>query len=132
MYEMVVGPYPFGSDNDDQVTLFRNILEAPLEFPEGIGDAAATSIVSGLLERAPELRLGSSACGATHVKEHRYFWGFDWQALAGRSFEPPWKPDVEKLKTSWEPQGGRQIAEISGRGSTSLTMEPGMEWAAVF
>merc|ERR1719359_2692909 len=35
-HEFIIGPLPFGMDGGDQLELFREILEMPLEFPSDI------------------------------------------------------------------------------------------------
>merc|ERR1712050_31809 len=72
MHEFIVGPLPFGRDNDDQLDLFREILEAPLKFPSYVKDDSGVGVVSGLLERTPELRLGCSTRGAKEIQQHLY------------------------------------------------------------
>jgi len=127
-HEFIVGPLPFGRDTEDQLDLFREILEAPLSFPKYINDDAALSLVSGLLERTPELRLGASTKGAKEIKEHLYFVGFDWDAIVGRVTPAPWRPNQKKLQENWEWHKGEPVS-LEGEASPN---EKGMEWAAVF
>jgi len=129
MHEFIVGPLPFGRDTDDQLDLFREILEAPLQFPIHVTDETAVSVISGLLERTPELRLGTSTRGAREIKEHHYYAGFSWDALVGRYMKAPWLPDLRKLQATWEPVDGSQVFEETGH---SDTVESGMEWTHAF
>eukprot|EP00746_Dinoflagellata_sp_MGD_P085157 gnl/MRDRNA2_/MRDRNA2_33732_c0_seq1.p1 gnl/MRDRNA2_/MRDRNA2_33732_c0~~gnl/MRDRNA2_/MRDRNA2_33732_c0_seq1.p1 ORF type:complete len:943 (-),score=211.95 gnl/MRDRNA2_/MRDRNA2_33732_c0_seq1:16-2844(-) len=131
MYEFVCGPLPFGHDTEDQLELFREILEAPLQFPEYVTDESALGLVSSLLERTPELRTGSSTTGAKEIKEHAFFGDFDWDAVAGRYMTPPWKPDTNSLMASWEhvPPSDECPAEDQAWDGT---IEAGMEWAEHF
>lgn len=128
-HEFIVGPLPFGRETEDQLDLFREILEAPLSFPKYITDDAALSLVSGLLERTPELRLGASTKGAKEIKEHVYFFGFDWDAIVGRVTPAPYRPNQEKLQQNWEWYKGEPV---SMEGDPVHTHEKGMEWASVF
>jgi len=129
MHEFIVGPLPFGRDSEDQLELFREILEAALSFPSYVSDQTSVSIVSGLLERTPELRLGASTKGAKEIKEHAYFANFDWDGLAGRYLPAPWVPNQAKLQSHWEmSDGGGKV----GEGESGSKTEPGMEWAATF
>eukprot|EP00448_Togula_jolla_P041133 CAMPEP_0170627644 /NCGR_PEP_ID=MMETSP0224-20130122/32101_1 /TAXON_ID=285029 /ORGANISM="Togula jolla, Strain CCCM 725" /LENGTH=204 /DNA_ID=CAMNT_0010954697 /DNA_START=1 /DNA_END=615 /DNA_ORIENTATION=- len=140
MHEFIVGPLPFGRDAGDQLDLFREILEAPLEFPNYITDESATSIVGELLERTPELRLGASTKGAKEIKDHRYFEGFDWDALAGRYMPTPWKPNRKKLQSTWEmpegvpPEGGfmPDTGESPRDDGSNTEQGPEMDWAKDF
>mmetsp|Transcript_16005 Transcript_16005/g.35080 ORF Transcript_16005/g.35080 Transcript_16005/m.35080 type:complete len:916 (+) Transcript_16005:65-2812(+) len=126
MYEFIVGPLPFGREAEDQLELFRDILESPLLFPKHLADETAIAVVSGLLERAPELRTCSMRSWKD-LEQHRYFLGFDWTALAGRYLAPPWIPDTEKLKGNWEVHSGQPVESTGRQGQVE-----GMEWAATF
>eukprot|EP00406_Dinophysis_acuminata_P053293 CAMPEP_0179302270 /NCGR_PEP_ID=MMETSP0797-20121207/47977_1 /TAXON_ID=47934 /ORGANISM="Dinophysis acuminata, Strain DAEP01" /LENGTH=920 /DNA_ID=CAMNT_0021011793 /DNA_START=79 /DNA_END=2841 /DNA_ORIENTATION=+ len=132
MHELIVGPLPFGTDTDDQLELFRQILEAPLQFPRYITDQAAVSFVSELLERTPELRLGASAQGAKEIKGHSYFIDFDWDGLVCRTLKPPWAPNLQKLQSNWEMHEEEGLFDEARTASPSGKCVPGMEWAAGF
>lgn len=131
MHEFVVGPLPFGRETEDQLELFREILEAPLQFPNYITDDTAISLVNGMLERTPELRLGASKQGCKEIKDHSYYAKFDWDALVARTMKAPWQPNQKKLQANWEACAGEVVEE----GDTFIAgskMEPGMEWAESF
>lgn len=131
MYEFVCGPLPFGSDTEDQLELFREILEAPLQFSDYVTDETAVGIVSSLLERTPELRTGSSTRGAKEIKEHVFFFQYEWDAIAGRWMKTPWKPDTNSLMASWE-HTGKSDTDPSEDKPFNGVFEPGMEWAEGF
>ncbi|CAD7971526.1 unnamed protein product [Amoebophrya sp. A120] len=62
MYEFICGPLPFGSSGEEessQMELFRQILETPVKFPHYVHDEDGVSILSALLEKIPDLRLGA-------------------------------------------------------------------------
>lgn len=103
MYEFVCGPLPFGGESDDQIELFRAILEAPVRFPGYVKDQDAINMLTNLLERIPELRLGSSSYHAKEIQAHAYYKEFDFDAVAGGYMEAPWQPNAEVLKSAWEP-----------------------------
>lgn len=133
MHEFIVGPLPFGRDTDDQLQLLKEIMEAPLAFPSYISDKTAISLISQLLERTPELRLGAGSRGAKDLQDHPYFSGFSWNALAGQSMQAPWLPDRRKIQESWEipSDAGQPVCpEVGNEGSQS--MDPAMEWAKDF
>lgn len=96
LYEFMCGPLPFGNDAEDQLAIFRDILTGKLLFPNHIereGDAVA--LIKRLLCRLPEVRIGCSLNGYKDIKEHAFFSNFKWDALMGRSLEPPLKPTGE-------------------------------------
>lgn len=129
-HEFIVGPLPFGRGTEDQLELFREILEAPLQFPSYVKDESSVSMITGLLERTPELRLGASIRGAKEIKEHRYFTSFDWDALAGTYFKPPWTPNLRKLQKNWEARDSEPVCVDGDCGWDAG--EKGMEWAQSF
>jgi len=129
MYECIVGPQPFGAHTDDQMQLFREILEEPLRFPDYVDDHSAIAILTRLLERRPDFRLCTSSRGAKDIQEQPYYAGFDWDALARGFLEPPWHPDAEALMKAWEPGDGDLVQNIS---EGPVTFSKGMEWAKVF
>jgi len=59
----------------------------------------ARDLIAKLLERRPARRIGMLQGRAEDVKRHRWFDGFDWDALEARRTLPPRKPrdtDVSK------------------------------------
>lgn len=133
LHEFVVGPLPFGRGTEDPLELHRAVLEAPLEFPDFVRDESAVSVIAGLLERTPELRIGAAQKGAKEVKEHPYFQGFDWDALVGRRLRAPWVPSLKRRKQQWEMLDGEKVAdEFASSRPPGVKAEPGMEWAVDF
>lgn len=132
MHEFICGPLPFGHDTDDQLELFREILEAPLQFPHHMSDASAVNVISGLLERTPELRLGSSTHGAKEIQQHPYFQDFDWDAVAGRYMDPPWKPNTEVLQGNWERMDGQLVLPEGTPAFNCADQGAEMAWAMEF
>jgi len=128
-HEFIVGPLPFGRDSEDQLDLFREILEAPLQFPKYITDETALSLITGLLERTPELRLGASTRGAKEIKDHAYFNDFDWDGIVGHTLRTPWTPDQRKLQQNWEMHEGEAVVK---EGDADFQLDKEMEWASVF
>ncbi|KAG0211253.1 hypothetical protein BGX33_004432 [Mortierella sp. NVP41] len=89
LYEMLSGITPFWAENHAQ--MYQRVLEDELEFPMDI-DQDAASIITGLLERNPDHRLGSQ--GAHFVKEHPYFDSIDWDVAMKRQLPCPYIPDL--------------------------------------
>jgi len=54
------------------------------------------SFIKGLLQIEPPKRLGGGGRGWGEVKEHPFFHGIDWKAMAQRSVEPPIKPNPDR------------------------------------
>jgi p70 ribosomal S6 kinase len=54
----------------------------------------ARDLVQSLLEVNPDRRLGSGPRGWEEVKQHQWFEGISWDAVAKRALKPPSVPDV--------------------------------------
>ncbi|KAI0246727.1 Pkinase-domain-containing protein [Lactifluus subvellereus] len=89
LYEMLVGLPPFYDEITDK--MYEKILRDPLLFPDEVSPSAR-SILSGLLTRDPAQRLGVN--GAEEIKRHPFFDKIDWQRLAQKKIQPPFKPSV--------------------------------------
>jgi serine/threonine protein kinase len=86
-YEMLTGLPPWYTT--DKQKLFDRLRNAPLKFPYYVSKPAA-SFIHGLLQRNPEVRLGSK--GGEEVRRHRFFHDIDWTALLNREITPPFNP----------------------------------------
>lgn len=86
-YEMLTGLPPWYTT--DKQKLFDRLRNAPLKFPYYVSKPAA-SFIHGLLQRNPEVRLGSQ--GGEEVRQHRFFSDIDWVALMNRDIAPPFDP----------------------------------------
>jgi serum/glucocorticoid-regulated kinase 2 len=89
LYEMLVGLPPFYDEITDK--MYEKILRDPLVFPDEVAPSART-ILTGLLTRDPAQRLGVN--GAEEIKRHPFFEKIDWQRLAQKKIQPPFKPSV--------------------------------------
>ncbi|XP_041434630.1 serine/threonine-protein kinase N2-like [Xenopus laevis] len=59
--------------------------------------ADAVNLISGLLQRDPLKRLGSSEEDACDVMHHYFFRSIDWMALLERRMQPPFIPEDVRL-----------------------------------
>lgn len=131
-YEFLCGPLPFGADTEDQLQLFKEILEKPIAFPEYLEDEGAKSFMAGFLERQGDMRMGASRLGAQEMKEHPWFANYSWDAVANKSIQPPWKPDMEALMRTWEMIEGTEAEHADTGWDAGKDPAPGMEWAVGF
>lgn len=94
LYEMLIGQPPYFSPNKDQ--LFRNIQHGKLRFPGVLSRQAKSLLIEvgsrQLLQRDPGRRLGAGRRDADEVKEHPFFYGMKWEAVARRELRPPIPP----------------------------------------
>ena len=99
IFEMITGHLPFYCDKEDdtdvnyaQYSLYQKIVNNEVAFPEGMS-LAAVSIVTQLLMKDPEQRLGSNGSVGT-VRQHPFSKGIDWNALEEKRVKPPEKEKV--------------------------------------
>ncbi|KAI9299943.1 kinase-like domain-containing protein, partial [Cunninghamella echinulata] len=90
LYEMLTGLPPFYDENTNE--MYRKILHEELRFPDDISQDAK-SLLTGLLTRDPETRLGNN--GTSEIKNHSFFSSIDWHLLMQKKLQPPFKPTVE-------------------------------------
>ncbi|KAK9093301.1 hypothetical protein Syun_028212 [Stephania yunnanensis] len=98
IYELIYGYTPF-SGKTNEATL-QNILKKPLIFPapaSGGSEIYARSLISGLLAKDPESRLGAKR-GAADVKTHPFFKGLNFALI--RSAPPPGLPSLRRVRTA--------------------------------
>merc|ERR1712061_48041 len=100
--------------------LFREIVDKSLDFSKSQADPASVSLMCGLLERAPELRLGSSTRDAHDIMDHWYFEDFDWKDLASQRLEPPYVPILQDAQQNWQFHDPTPILDCSFDAVCSL------------
>ncbi|XP_031564380.1 RAC-gamma serine/threonine-protein kinase-like [Actinia tenebrosa] len=92
MYEMMCGRLPFY--NKDHEVLFELILTEDVKFPSRLSEKAK-SILSGLLEKDPQKRLGGKSDDAKEVMKHPFFDIINWDDLYNKKIKPPFKPVIK-------------------------------------
>ncbi|KAL1131989.1 hypothetical protein AAG570_011599 [Ranatra chinensis] len=91
MYEMMCGRLPFY--NKDHDVLFTLILMEEVKFPRSIS-SQAKDLLSGLLVKDPNKRLGGGPYDAEDIKAHPFFSPINWTDLYHKRIQPPFKPQV--------------------------------------
>eukprot|EP00918_Siedleckia_nematoides_P002722 GHVU01006227.1.p1 GENE.GHVU01006227.1~~GHVU01006227.1.p1 ORF type:complete len:341 (+),score=89.81 GHVU01006227.1:95-1117(+) len=97
IYEMIVGYPPFF--DDEPMGIYQKILGCKIVFPRYF-DKNGKALVKRLLTSDLGRRYGNLQRGVEDIKQHRWFEGFDWNALMERTIEPPYKPPVKADKCS--------------------------------
>jgi len=131
MYVLLTARQPFTSPKvADQMEVMRRIVDDrwPIRYAPYMS-AEARDLVSRLLERKPVKRIGMQAGRAADIKNHPWFKGFDWDALASRRMEPPRKPKDE--------DSAKRKAELTESHKAeprepTATPEELSEWETVF
>ena len=88
-------PFVDNDDNDD-ATVCRNILRAPITFPKSCAKKEnAKDLVRGLLQRNPGRRLGCGSRGAREILQHPFYETLDWDDLMAKRIKAPWTPKTK-------------------------------------
>ncbi|XP_025915485.1 serine/threonine-protein kinase N3 [Apteryx rowi] len=91
IYEMLVGESPFPGDDEEEV--FDSIVNDEVRYPRFLS-SEALSIISKLLRKSPERRLGAGERDAEEIKIQAFFKEIDWDALLARKLKPPFVPTL--------------------------------------
>nr|GFA38962.1 serine/threonine-protein kinase AtPK2/AtPK19-like [Tanacetum cinerariifolium] len=91
LYEMLTGKPPYTHSNRKK--LQEKIINEKVKLlPRLSGEAH--SLLKGLLQKDPSLRLGSGARGSDDIKGHKWFKTINWKKLDSRELQPKFKPDI--------------------------------------
>ncbi|XP_023730191.1 serine/threonine-protein kinase AtPK1/AtPK6 [Lactuca sativa] len=91
LYEMLTGKPPFTHSNRKK--LQEKIINEKVKLlPRLSGEAH--SLLKGLLQKDPLMRLGSGARGGDDIKSHKWFRTINWKKLELRELQPKFKPDI--------------------------------------
>lgn len=113
MYELLTGQLPFY--NEERKAMFRQIVTEKVHYPKTIITRDTREILSRLLVKNPDRRLGAGSADAEEIMEHPYFATIDWYELEKKRITPPFKPELrDELDTRYVDP------EFAGE-STSLT-----------
>ena len=90
---MVTGYPPFYCNNRE--VLYKRIINEELTYPKYV-DKCLRSLFDGLFQKNPKFRFGAS-----EIKSHAWFKGFDWASLLEKKIIPPFQP-ILKSETDVE------------------------------
>ena len=81
----------------DDASTVENIISSEVTYPDHFSSSAC-SVISSLLQRNPNNRLGATknGRGAKDVMNHPWFSCIDWDKLETGQMTPPWIPRLEK------------------------------------
>ncbi|CAE7522504.1 egl-4 [Symbiodinium sp. KB8] len=100
LFEFVCGYLPYADELDDPTEVCTSVLKDPLVFPQRFKDAAARTLIQGLLNRQQKKRLGVGFRSWEDIKSADFFTlGHDevslFDKILGRDLDPPVHPHGE-------------------------------------
>ncbi|XP_057378369.1 ribosomal protein S6 kinase beta-2-like [Daphnia carinata] len=107
MYDMLTGAPPFTAENRKKT--IEKILKGKLNLPPYL-TPDARDLIRRLLKRGVVSRLGSTVADGEPVRMHPFFKAIDWNEVACRRLDPPFKPclasadDVSQFDTRFTKQ----------------------------
>eukprot|EP00798_Chlamydomonas_sp_ICE-L_P019650 gene19650-26336_t len=98
-YVLLTGMSPHcTSPDDDAMIVMRRIVDPTFRvYLPGFVSKDAKDFVRGLLKTSPIDRFGCSHMRWENVVKHKWFDGFDWDALRSRKLKPPFVPEKHVL-----------------------------------
>ncbi len=91
LYRMLCGTKPFKGKTE--ADLDKAVIEKKPFFPTDVFSPDAINILSKMLQKKPENRLGCGEKGIEEIKEHRFFHTIDWGLLEAGYIDPPFVPN---------------------------------------
>lgn len=91
LYRMLCGSKPFKGKVDRD--LDKAVIERKPQFPKEIFSKEAINLLTGLLQKRPENRLGCGERLIEEIKEHPFFESIDWGLLEAGYIDPPFTPN---------------------------------------
>mgnify|MGYP000552793697 CR=1 FL=1 len=77
--------------------LDKAVVEKESKFPPDFFSPEATDLLTGMLQKRPEKRLGCGPRGMEEIKEHPFFQSIDWGLLEAGYLDPPFVPNVSAV-----------------------------------
>jgi serine/threonine protein kinase len=106
LYRMLCGQKPFKGKAERE--LDQAVQEKKPTFHSEVFSKDAISLLTGLLQKRPEHRLGCGSRGIQEIKEHSFFESIDWGLLEAGYIDPPFVPNRDEVNT----QSLRDIGEF--------------------
>lgn len=94
LFEFICGYVPFGDQCDNNMDIYKSIINCKLDFPSFIDDAYFKDLIKKLLTKDPEKRLSS----VKSILSHPWFNNcFNYNKLMNMEYNPPYIPKENKI-----------------------------------
>lgn len=116
VFEMCCGWSPFYAEDTQQ--MYKNIAFGKVRFPKDALSSDGRNFVKGLLNRNPRHRLGANG-DARELQEHPFFADIDWDLMAAKKLQPPFKPQLtggEADASNFDPEFTQASTSVLRRG----------------
>ncbi|KAM4687158.1 protein kinase C iota type-like [Rhinophrynus dorsalis] len=88
IYCMAKGELPY----EVKMSEMKEALKSPIQIPDFLSDELRY-FLKGLLQKNPKVRLGCHPkLGFLQIKRHPFFHSLDWEMVANKRLQPPYKP----------------------------------------
>lgn len=84
LFEFICGYVPFAEQAENPYEIYEEIIKNKIRFPSFLKDKNGKKIITQLLNKTPEARLGGSYA---NLKASPWFDGFDWVKQPNNFFE---------------------------------------------
>ncbi|KNC46953.1 AGC/AKT protein kinase [Thecamonas trahens ATCC 50062] len=89
VFVMLFGKYPFSAKS--RAELNAKVLTKSISFPASVPVSnEVKSLIRGLLHKNPAKRISGPV-----IRDHPWFAGIDWDRVANRGYDPPFKPTLD-------------------------------------
>lgn len=94
---MLLGQSPFRGEDEDEI--YDAILAAEPSYPTHL-PRSTVSILQGLLDPDPQLRLGSGPTNAQEIISHPFFHNINWEDVYHKRLTPDFQPQMSATDIS--------------------------------
>jgi len=97
-HELMSGHAPF--EANDPMETYQKIVRGVNRVRFTYKDSNAVDLVKNMLKHQPSERLPMRVGGTRNIKSHAWYADFNWENLASRAMDPPYKPTVKSQTDS--------------------------------